>query len=136
MTRDGRVLVGEQRHQKLQRSASTHHDTKTSQLHAMSYHRPSIEVARWTPSKSRTKEIHALCRVQDMLLLQVEDEFTLELSTDAQSVSGAHASSRRFEFDSCFPPTCSQSDVYQETHDLIQAAFDGYNVCIFCYGQV
>ena len=25
--------------------------------------------------------------------------------------------------------------MYVETEDLVQSAFDGYNVCVFCYGQ-
>lgn len=39
-----------------------------------------------------------------------------------------------FRFDSVFAPA-SQQDVFQDCRDLIQSAFDGFNVTIFAYGQ-
>ncbi len=34
-----------------------------------------------------------------------------------------------------FPADVAQVKVYENCHNLIQSAFDGYNVCIFAYGQ-
>uniref|UniRef100_A0A5F8GQA3 Kinesin-like protein n=1 Tax=Monodelphis domestica TaxID=13616 RepID=A0A5F8GQA3_MONDO len=40
-----------------------------------------------------------------------------------------------FELDKVFPPQSTQQDVFQEVQDLITSCIDGYNVCIFAYGQ-
>ncbi|XP_055477592.1 kinesin-like protein KIFC3 isoform X2 [Psammomys obesus] len=40
-----------------------------------------------------------------------------------------------FELDKVFSPCASQQDVFQEVQDLITSCIDGFNVCIFAYGQ-
>ncbi|XP_063103465.1 kinesin-like protein KIFC3 isoform X6 [Cavia porcellus] len=40
-----------------------------------------------------------------------------------------------FELDKVFSPLASQQDVFQEVQALITSCIDGFNVCIFAYGQ-
>uniref|UniRef100_A0A287CVJ0 Kinesin-like protein n=1 Tax=Ictidomys tridecemlineatus TaxID=43179 RepID=A0A287CVJ0_ICTTR len=40
-----------------------------------------------------------------------------------------------FELDKVFSPWASQQDVFQEVQALITSCIDGFNVCIFAYGQ-
>ncbi|XP_071613416.1 kinesin-like protein KIFC3 isoform X4 [Heliangelus exortis] len=40
-----------------------------------------------------------------------------------------------FELDKVFPPQASQEEVFQEVQALVTSCIDGYNVCIFAYGQ-
>ena len=41
-----------------------------------------------------------------------------------------------FELDNVFTQASTQIDVFNEARDLIVSVIDGYNVCIFAYGQV
>ena len=40
-----------------------------------------------------------------------------------------------FEFDRVFGPESSQAAVFEDVAQLTTSALDGYNVCIFAYGQ-
>ena len=48
----------------------------------------------------------------------------------------AQGKTAQFEMDTVFTPKSVQEDVFNESKDLITSVIDGYNVCIFAYGQV
>ncbi|KAE8706169.1 Sodium/hydrogen exchanger 6 [Hibiscus syriacus] len=45
------------------------------------------------------------------------------------------APKKTFKFDAVFGPQAEQSDVFQDTAHLLPSVLDGFNVCIFAYGQ-
>ncbi|XP_060209442.1 kinesin-like protein KIN-14Q [Lycium barbarum] len=44
-------------------------------------------------------------------------------------------SKKTFKFDSIFSPQADQAEVFEDTAPLATSVLDGYNVCIFAYGQ-
>jgi len=48
---------------------------------------------------------------------------------------GKALESHGFTFDRCFPPSAGQEAVFTEVSEFVQSALDGYNVCLFSYGQ-
>ncbi|GAA0167194.1 microtubule binding motor protein [Lithospermum erythrorhizon] len=44
-------------------------------------------------------------------------------------------SKKTFKFDAVFSPKVDQADVFEETSSIVASVLDGYNVCIFAYGQ-
>ncbi|XP_060111271.1 kinesin-like protein KIFC3 [Heteronotia binoei] len=56
-----------------------------------------------------------------------DDDAVLQLMHKGKQVS--------FELDKVFPPEATQEDIFREVQALITSCIDGYNVCIFAYGQ-
>lgn len=71
----------------------------------------------------------------DDVALQRTDEFTIALETAGRGRKDELVL-RKYEFDTVFAPDASQQTVYDEALDLLQMSMDGYNVCLFAYGQV
>ncbi|PSS26528.1 Kinesin-like protein [Actinidia chinensis var. chinensis] len=47
----------------------------------------------------------------------------------------ADSSRKQFKFDHVFRPEDNQDDVFVQTSPVVTSVLDGYNVCIFAYGQ-
>jgi kinesin family protein C2/C3 len=55
-----------------------------------------------------------------------------------QSQPGAASTAtteKKFNFDHVFAPESSQEEVFAEVAPLVRSVLDGYNVCVFAYGQ-
>jgi hypothetical protein len=51
---------------------------------------------------------------------------------DGRSIAcGQHS----FEFDRAFGPRSTQEDLFEDVSGLVTSVLDGYNVCVFAYGQ-
>ena len=49
--------------------------------------------------------------------------------------NGRNGKETVFSFDRCFSSEASQAEVFDEAKRLVQSSVDGYNVCVFAYGQ-
>ncbi|KAG1348189.1 kinesin-like protein KIN-14R [Cocos nucifera] len=59
-----------------------------------------------------------------------------ESAKDGELIVKGHVSSKKvFKFDSVFSPEEDQEKVFVKTSPLATSVLDGYNVCIFAYGQ-
>ena len=55
------------------------------------------------------------------------DETSLQVSTSRGE--------KQFDFDAAFSPESTQSQVFEDTKRLVESCMDGFNVCLFAYGQ-
>ncbi|KFP19700.1 Kinesin-like KIFC3, partial [Egretta garzetta] len=74
-----------------------------------------------------TKEDGEGPEAANAVTFDADDDAILHLLHKGKQVS--------FELDKVFPPQASQEEVFQEVQALVTSCIDGYNVCIFAYGQ-
>jgi kinesin family protein C2/C3 len=86
--------------------------------------------------------IRVLCRARPVLEIERrhaspgEEVDVTEFPSDADVVVQRDAHTKtKFEFDKVFTPASSQSQVFEHVQPLCVSVLDGYNVCIFAYGQ-
>lgn len=81
-------------------------------------------------------KIRVYCRVRPVLPKEEKagKKFAVALP-DEFSITLLDKTKKEFTFNAVFQPGTSQERVFEDTKHLIQSAVDGYNVCIFAYGQ-
>ncbi|CAN4108737.1 unnamed protein product [Withania somnifera] len=84
--------------------------------------------------------IRVFCRCRPLNAGEIADESTSVVEFDPShenelQISCAGSSKKRFKFDYVFKPEDSQDAVFAQTMPIVTSVLDGYNVCIFAYGQ-
>ncbi|MBA0619333.1 hypothetical protein Godav_028522 [Gossypium davidsonii] len=84
--------------------------------------------------------IRVFCRCRPLNQVEIANgsssvvEFDSSQDTELQIVS-SDSSKKQFKFDHVFRPEDGQDAVFARTKPIVTSVLDGYNVCIFAYGQ-
>ncbi|KAK3200268.1 hypothetical protein Dsin_023683 [Dipteronia sinensis] len=84
--------------------------------------------------------IRVFCRCRPLNQAEIANgsssvvEFDSSLENELQIVS-SDSSKKQFKYDHVFKPEDSQEAVFAQTKPIVTSVLDGYNVCIFAYGQ-
>ncbi|KAL8512303.1 hypothetical protein ACS0TY_018690 [Phlomoides rotata] len=84
--------------------------------------------------------IRVFCRCRPLNTEEIDGGASVvvdfEAAKDGEITIKSNGISRKtFKFDAIFIPDANQTDVFEETAPLAISVLDGYNVCIFAYGQ-
>ncbi|KAG6750492.1 hypothetical protein POTOM_044988 [Populus tomentosa] len=84
--------------------------------------------------------IKVFCRCRPLNQVEITNgsnhvvEFDSSLDNELQIIS-SDSSKKQFKFDHVFRPEDNQEAVFVQTKPIVTSVLDGYNVCIFAYGQ-
>ncbi|MCL7035241.1 hypothetical protein MKW94_017913 [Papaver nudicaule] len=81
--------------------------------------------------------IRVFCRIRPLIEEKIVGypESVVALDSSNVILKLGKNKSRRYSFDKVFNPGSSQDEVFSEVEPVIKSAVDGYNACIFAYGQ-
>jgi len=78
--------------------------------------------------------IRVFCRVRPFLMTE-EPIGVFKYPSMMKIQCATDNGENSYEFSRIFQPTDTQEDVFIEVQEVVQSALDGYNVCLFAYGQ-
>ncbi|KAF5740063.1 P-loop containing nucleoside triphosphate hydrolases superfamily protein isoform 1 [Tripterygium wilfordii] len=84
--------------------------------------------------------IRVFCRCRPLNKVEIANglkkvvEFDSSQDNELQIIS-SDSSKKQFKFDHVFKPEDDQDAVFAQTKPIVTSVLDGYNVCIFAYGQ-
>ncbi|KAJ9697644.1 hypothetical protein PVL29_006987 [Vitis rotundifolia] len=81
--------------------------------------------------------IRVFCRIRPITVGENSSRLSTVITLDSSNalLKLAENKSKRYSFDKVFHPGSSQDEVFLEVEPVIKTALDGYNACIFAYGQ-
>ncbi|KMZ63078.1 hypothetical protein ZOSMA_42G01170 [Zostera marina] len=84
--------------------------------------------------------VRVFCRCRPLSSEEVSKGHTCSFHFDPSKnrklqIIASDASRKQFKFDHVFPPQANQETVFAETLLIVRSVLDGYNACIFAYGQ-
>ncbi|KAL7126422.1 hypothetical protein ABFS83_14G186100 [Erythranthe nasuta] len=84
--------------------------------------------------------IRVFCRCRPMKQDEIAKGSTSVVDFDSSQenelqIISSDSSKKQFKFDHVFRPEDNQEDVFVQTLPIVTSVLDGYNVCIFAYGQ-
>ncbi|KAH7307185.1 hypothetical protein KP509_22G049000 [Ceratopteris richardii] len=85
--------------------------------------------------------IRVFCRVRPQFehegptVTDFPDDFLIRVNTSSFGVDVGSIQKKEFEFDRVYGPHVGQGEFFQDVQPFVQSALDGYNACIFAYGQ-
>ncbi|CAI9784307.1 unnamed protein product [Fraxinus pennsylvanica] len=84
--------------------------------------------------------IRVFCRCRPLNPEEIAAEASMAIDFSSENdgelaVKSNGISKKIFKFDAVFSPQADQADVFEDTAPFATSVLDGYNVCIFAYGQ-
>ncbi|RLM97678.1 kinesin-like protein KIFC3 isoform X1 [Panicum miliaceum] len=87
-------------------------------------------------AKERKDLYNKLIELKEEIAEGASMAIDFESAKDGELIVKGHVSSKKvFKFDSVFSPEEDQEKVFEKTAPLATSVLDGFNVCIFAYGQ-
>ena len=84
---------------------------------------------RVRPLRHDSYQLEGTCTYPD------EDSLAVVDREGAQTAASGRTAVRRFTFDRMYTPKATQVEIYEDLKPLTLSVLDGYNCCVFAYGQ-